>query len=31
VGLNTLDFAVILAYLAAITVFGLRFRRNEKY
>jgi SSS family transporter len=29
VGLNTLDFAVILAYLAAITVFGLRFRRKQ--
>jgi SSS family transporter len=29
VGLNTLDFAVILAYLVAITMFGLRFRRHR--
>jgi len=29
VGLNTLDFAVIVAYLVAITLFGLRFRRHR--
>ncbi len=28
-GLNTLDFAVIVAYLVAITLFGLRFRRHR--
>lgn len=28
-GLNTLDFAVIIAYLVAITLFGLRFRRHR--
>jgi SSS family transporter len=27
--LNTLDFAVIVAYLAAVTFFGLRFRRRQ--
>ena len=25
-GLNTLDLAVIVAYLAGVTLFGLRFR-----
>jgi solute:Na+ symporter, SSS family len=29
VGLNAWDFAVIVAYLAAVTVFGLRFRRKQ--
>jgi SSS family solute:Na+ symporter len=29
VGLNTLDFGVIVAYLVAITLFGLRFRRRR--
>ncbi|HEY2401006.1 MAG TPA: sodium:solute symporter [Steroidobacteraceae bacterium] len=29
VGLNKLDFAVIVAYLVAITLFGLRFRRHR--
>jgi SSS family transporter len=28
-GLNRLDFAVIVAYLVAITLFGLRFRRHR--
>ena len=28
-GLNAADFLVILAYLAAVTVFGLRFRRRQ--
>lgn len=28
-GLNTLDFAVIVAYLVAITLFGLRFRHHR--
>jgi solute:Na+ symporter, SSS family len=28
-GLNTLDFAVIVAYLVAVTLFGLRFRRHR--
>ena len=28
-GLNASDFLVIIAYLAALTLFGLRFRRRE--
>ena len=28
-GLNLLDFAIIAAYLAAVTVFGLRFRAKQ--
>jgi SSS family solute:Na+ symporter len=28
-GLNAADFAVIVAYLAAVTLFGLRFRRRR--
>ena len=28
-GLNTSDFLVIVAYLAAVTLFGLRFRRRQ--
>ncbi len=28
-GLNATDFLVILAYLAAVTLFGLRFRRRQ--
>jgi SSS family solute:Na+ symporter len=28
-GLNAADFLVIVAYLAAVTLFGLRFRRNQ--
>jgi Na+/proline symporter len=29
-GLNTLDLLVIVAYLAAVTLFGLRFRRKQR-
>jgi SSS family solute:Na+ symporter len=29
-GLNTLDFAVIVSYLAGVTLFGLRFRGNQR-
>lgn len=29
-GLNTLDFAVIVVYLVAVTLFGLRFRRKRQ-
>ena len=29
-GLNALDFAVIAVYLAAVTLFGLRFRAKER-
>lgn len=29
-GLNVVDFAVIVAYLAAVTLFGLRFRAKER-
>jgi solute:Na+ symporter, SSS family len=29
-GLNTIDFAVILAYLLAVTLFGLRFRTTDR-
>jgi hypothetical protein len=29
VGLNASDFLVIVAYLAAVTLFGLRFRRKQ--
>src|ERR1700734_2882304 len=29
-GLNTLDLVVIVAYLAAVTLFGLRFRRKQR-
>jgi solute:Na+ symporter, SSS family len=29
VGLNAWDFLVIVAYLAAVTLFGLRFRRKQ--
>jgi solute:Na+ symporter, SSS family len=29
-GLNTLDFAVIAAYLVAVTLFGLQFRTRER-
>lgn len=29
-GLNTFDFAVIVAYLSAVTLFGLRFRQRQK-
>jgi SSS family transporter len=29
-GLNRLDFAVIIAYLAGVTLFGLRFRKKER-
>jgi SSS family solute:Na+ symporter len=29
VGLNTADLLVIVAYLAAVTLFGLRFRRKQ--
>ena len=29
-GLNTADFVVIAAYLAAVTLFGLRFRGKER-
>ncbi|HKF48698.1 MAG TPA: sodium:solute symporter [Terracidiphilus sp.] len=29
-GLNALDFAVVAAYLAAVTLFGLRFRSSER-
>jgi solute:Na+ symporter, SSS family len=29
-GLNSLDFAVIAAYLVAVTLFGLRFRTRER-
>jgi solute:Na+ symporter, SSS family len=29
-GLNAIDFAVILIYLAAVTLFGLRFRAKER-
>ncbi len=29
-GLNTLDFVVIAVYLAAVTLFGLRFRHKQK-
>ncbi len=28
-GLNAADFLVIVAYLAAVTLFGLRFRRKQ--
>jgi len=30
VGLNTLDLAVIVAYLAGVTLFGLRFRGKQQ-
>src|SRR5881296_3688336 len=29
-GLNRLDFAIIAAYLAGITLFGLRFRKRQR-
>lgn len=29
-GLNTLDLAVIVAYLAGVTAFGLRFRKKQR-
>jgi len=29
-GLNALDLAVIVAYLAGVTLFGLRFRRKQR-
>ncbi len=29
-GLNTLDLVVIVAYLAGVTLFGLRFRRKQR-
>jgi len=29
-GLNTLDLAVIVAYLAGVTLFGLRFRHKQR-
>src|ERR1051326_7969191 len=29
-GLNTADLAIILAYLAGITIFGLRFRKKQR-
>jgi SSS family solute:Na+ symporter len=29
-GLNTLDLGVIVAYLAGVTLFGLRFRRKQQ-
>jgi SSS family transporter len=29
-GLNTLDLLVIVAYLAGVTLFGLRFRRRQR-
>jgi SSS family transporter len=29
-GLNTLDFAVILAYLLGVTLFGIRFRGKQR-
>ncbi len=29
-GLNTLDLAVIVAYLAGVTAFGLRFRKRQR-
>ena len=29
-GLNTLDLLVIVAYLAGVTLFGLRFRRKQR-
>jgi solute:Na+ symporter, SSS family len=29
-GLNTLDLGIIAAYLAGVTVFGLRFRKHRK-
>ncbi len=29
-GLNTLDFAVVVVYLAAVTLFGLRFRSKQR-
>jgi SSS family transporter len=29
-GLNTLDMAVIVAYLAGVTLFGLRFKRKQR-
>src|SRR5262252_8865346 len=29
-GLNNLDFAIIAAYLAGITLFGLRFRKKQR-
>jgi solute:Na+ symporter, SSS family len=30
VGLNTLDLAVIVVYLAGVTAFGLRFRKQQR-
>src|SRR5664279_6363939 len=30
VGLNLLDLAVIIAYLAGVTAFGLRFRKRQR-
>src|ERR1035438_39807 len=29
-GMNFLDFAVIVVYLVAVTLFGLRFRRKQQ-
>src|SRR5215470_8638317 len=29
-GLNTLDFGIIIVYLAGITLFGLRFRKSQR-
>ena len=29
-GLNTLDLAVIVVYLAGVTAFGLRFRKQQR-
>ena len=29
-GLNALDLAVLVAYLAGITLFGLRFRKRQR-